>query len=62
MMGENFSIEYAFCLSKYLGNKINSNTKKYKILKQILQESNINIFFGEDNDYYDKIYTWINNF
>jgi hypothetical protein len=61
-MGENFSIEYAFCLSNFLKENINSDTKKYKTLKQILEESNINIFFGEDDDYFDKIYAWINNF
>jgi len=62
IMGENFSIEYAFCLSNFLKENINSDTKKYKTLKQILEESNINIFFGEDDDYFDKIYAWINNF
>ena len=34
---------------------------KYKILKQILDESKINIFYGESNDYFEKIYNWINN-
>lgn len=62
IMGNNFVIEYAFCLSIFLQEKINSNDKKYIILKQILKESNINIFFGEDNNYFDKIYEWINNF
>lgn len=62
IMGENFSIEYAFCVSNFLKEKINSDNQKYKILKQILHESNINIFFGDDDNYFDKIYEWINNF
>jgi len=62
IMGNNFVIEYSFCISKFLQEKIISNDKKYKVLKQILDESNINIFFGEDSNYFDKIYEWINNF
>ena len=62
IIGEKFVIEYALCLNKYLEKKINSDNKKYKILKQILGESNINIFYGENNDYFDKIYNWINNY
>jgi hypothetical protein len=62
IMGKNFSIEYAFCLNKFFKDKINSNKKKYTILKQMLDEYNITIFFGEDDDYFDKIYKWINNF
>jgi hypothetical protein len=62
IMGNNFVIEYAFCVSKFLQEKIISDDKKYKVLKQILDESNINIFYGEDSNYFDKIYEWINNF
>ena len=62
IMGNDFVIEYAFCVSKFLQEKIISNDNKYKILKQILEESKINIFFGEDSNYFDKIYEWINNF
>ena len=62
IMGQKFVIEYAFCVSKFLQEKIISNDNKYKVLNQILDESNINIFFGEDSDYFDKIYEWINNF
>lgn len=62
IMGNNYVIEYAFCVSKFLQEKLISNDKKYEVLKQILDESNINIFYGEDSDYFDKIYEWINNF
>jgi hypothetical protein len=62
IMGNNFVIEYALCLSKFLQEKIISNDIKYIILKQILNEFNIKIFFGEEINYFDKIYEWINNF
>jgi hypothetical protein len=62
IMGEKFLIEYAFSVSNFLKEKINSDNEKYKILKQILCESNINIFYGEDEKYFDNIYEWINNF
>lgn len=61
IIGDKFVIEYALCLNKYLEKKINSDNKKYKVLKQILDESKINIFYGESNDYFEKIYNWINN-
>ena len=62
ILGKKFTVEYAFCVNKFLQDKINSNIDKYKILNQILNESNINIFYGEDDNYFDKIYKWINNF
>ncbi len=52
-------MEYAFCVNKFLQNKLNSNIPKYMTLKKILNESNILIFYGEENNYFDKIYEWI---
>lgn len=34
---------------------------KYNILKKILDENNINILYGDDDDYFLKINHWINN-
>jgi hypothetical protein len=59
VLGDKFIVEYAFCVSVYLENKFKSEKKKYKILKQILTENNINIFYGENEDYYDKLNEWI---
>jgi len=56
-----FIIEYAFCISKFLQNKFESNNIKYNIIKEIMLEDNINIFYGEDNNYLDEIYNWIIN-
>ena len=62
VLGENFRVEYAFCLSKFLQDKFNSDSKKYTTLNKILNESNILVFYGQDDDYFEKIYQWINNF
>ena len=55
-----FNIEYAFCLSKFLQNKFESNQIKYQTMKQLILDDNIKIFYGDDNDYIDKLYLWIN--
>ena len=42
-------------------NTTETNDKKYDALKIILQESNIEVLFGDDDDYFDALNTWINN-
>lgn len=56
-----FIIEYSLCVNNFLKNKLISNDNKYLILNIILKENNINIFFGDDNNYIQKINDWINN-
>ena len=56
-----FDVSYAFCLSSFLQNKLESNTPKYNIIKEIMTEDNIKIFYGEDDKYFDNLYEWINN-
>jgi len=55
-----FEVEYAFCLSSFLKEKMLSNKPKYTILKQILDENGIPVFFGDDDDYFDVLLHWIN--
>ena len=59
LMCPDFEICYAFCLSSFLKDKFNSEDKKYKVLNQIFKENNIEVFFGEDADYFEKINEWI---
>jgi hypothetical protein len=47
-------VHYIFCLSKFLQNKFETS-KKYKILKKILDKDNIEVLYGEDEDYFDKL-------
>jgi hypothetical protein len=51
-----FNISYAFCISNYLKNKLESN----QIMKDIIKEDDINVFYGEDEKYFDTIFEWIN--
>lgn len=62
LLGKNFIVHYAYCLNKYLSGKFKSDNMKYKILKQILSENDIEILCGSDEEYYDKLNTWINKF
>jgi len=58
---EEFEVEYCFCVSEFLQKKILSNDKKYVILNTILQESNIQVLFGDDENYFDILDKWITN-
>lgn len=56
----NFQVEYAFCVNNYLKKKMKTE-EKYIILSTILlPEIDVPIFFGEDQDYFEKLDTWIN--
>ena len=55
----NFTISYAFCISTFLQNKFNSMQVKYKIIKEIMMEDGINIFYGEEINYFNQLLAWI---
>ena len=59
LMLPNFKIEYAFCLNLFFKDKFENKSKKWEILHQILTENKIQIFYGEDSDYFDKINEWV---
>ena len=54
-----FKIEYAYCLNEYFNKEFTSDSKKYKILGQILSENNIPTLFGDEEDYFGKLDAWI---
>ena len=54
-----FKIEYAYCLNEYFSKEFNSDSRKYKILGQILSENNIPTLFGDNEDYFGKLDAWI---
>ena len=56
-----FEIDYAFCLNKYLKNVIESDNIKYKVLNIILKENNILLLFGDEEHYFDTLDGWLNN-
>lgn len=57
---KNINISYSFCVSKFLQNKFESNIIKYKNMKEILDEDNIKLFYGEEMNYNDNLLDWIN--
>ena len=54
-----FNFSYAFCISKFLQNKFESNHLKYNIFKEIMTEDDIKIFYGDDEAYFDILFEWI---
>jgi hypothetical protein len=56
----NFEVEYAFCVSKFLQNKIISNEKKYIIFNKLMKNHNIPILFGDDENYFETFDAWFN--
>ena len=54
-----FKISFGFCISKYLEDKLKSNSLKYKIWNNIFKEDNIFIFYGDDINYKNKLYEWV---
>lgn len=61
ILGEGFNVEYCLCISEFLKNKFVVCDNKFNILKQILDENNIIILYGDDTDYFIKINEFINN-
>lgn len=59
---DNFKVHYMFVVSAFLKTKFTSDNKKFIILNTILNENNINIFFGDDDNYFETFDTWFNNF
>ena len=60
-LGDNFQVEYAFCISTFLKNLYNSDHKKWKIIKASNEKNNIPVLFGDDADYFAKLDEWINS-
>jgi len=60
-LGDDFEIHYGFCVNEFLKNKLTSNEAKYAILNTILDENNIAVLFGDDENYFETFDTWFNN-
>jgi hypothetical protein len=61
VLGSEFEVFYGFCISAFLKNKLISNEKKYVILNTILDENNIAVLFGDDENYFEILDAWFNN-
>lgn len=61
ILGDEFEVFYGFCVSGFLKKKMTSNDKKFSTLNRILSESQIDVLFGDDEDYFEHLDLWINN-
>lgn len=59
VLGDEFKVVYGFCVSKFLQKKFVSSDKKFVILNQILRENNIDVLFGDDENYFATLDKWI---
>jgi hypothetical protein len=61
IFGNSFEIHYAFCVNDYFRTKFEDEKNvKYNVLRQILTENNIVVFYGETENYFDDLLHWIN--
>jgi hypothetical protein len=56
---DKIKIDYSYCVSEFLKNKINSKTPKYINFNRINEKHNIKIFYGNDVTYLKQVYKWI---
>lgn len=54
-----FEVNYAFCVSKFLQDKILTDDKKHRIFNKIMARHGIDILFGDDLNYFDKLDEWL---
>jgi hypothetical protein len=61
VLGSGFEVHYAFCVSSFLKTKLTSGTTKFKAWNTIFNEHNIVCLFGDDNNYFETLDSWLNN-
>ena len=61
VLGEDFEVFYGFCVNNFLKTKFISKNQKYIILNKILNENNIKVLFGDDENYFETFDMWFNN-
>lgn len=59
MLGDRFEVHYGFCVSDFLKKKMISNEPKYVVLNTILREHNIDVLFGDDDNYFETLDNWL---
>jgi hypothetical protein len=56
-----FIINYTFCVNLFLQQKFQSSNPKFTTMLKIMKKDNINIFYADDEDYFDNLYKWVCN-
>jgi hypothetical protein len=60
-LGDDFEVEYAYCLSSFLQKKYLSSQKKFEIMRKIHADEGITVLFGDDEDYFATLDEWISS-
>ena len=61
ILGEGFSVKYAFCISDFLKKDYMSDSEKYKSLREFNDHPGIQVMFGDDADYYETLDAWLSS-
>ena len=61
VLGDTFRVEYAYCVSDFLKQKLTSTDQKFVILNQIHMEAGIQILFGSDEGYFEAFDIWLHS-
>jgi hypothetical protein len=59
IFNDNVKISYAFCLSSYLKGNYTSKLPKYNHIHTIFGENDIQLFYGEDEQYFELLNNWV---
>jgi hypothetical protein len=52
-------VDYAFCVSSFLKEKMMSEKPKWQALRDINKKYGITVLFGDDEDYFEKLDEWL---
>lgn len=56
----NYTIGYAYCVSDYLKKKyVECNKMKWKTMRQLHQDNNIRVLFGDESNYFETLDNWL---
>jgi hypothetical protein len=61
LLGENFNVQYGFCISAFLKKDYIADCVKSKALRHINKKYGIAVLYGDDENYYETLDTWINS-
>ena len=61
LLGEKFTVHYAFCISAFLKNGYIADCVKSKALRYINEKYGIKVLFGDDTNYYETLDAWISS-
>jgi len=53
--GEYFKIKYIFVISEFLEKKFNEAKKNIKDLKEYLEDKNVKLLYGDNEDYFSNL-------